>query len=523
MFFPAADTIAFSEGGVESMRLNSSGVLVTTNDASISGLTVGKGAGAGGTNTTFGSNALASNSGDTSCTALGFFTLNANTSGSYNTAVGRNVLISNTTGGNNTAIGMQTLNSNTTASNNTAVGYQAGYSNTTGASFDAFGYQAGYSNTTGTQNSFIGRQSGYLNTSGSENAALGAASLSTNTTGGNNTSIGRSSLASNTTGSFNTAIGSNALIFNTTASNNTAVGYQAGYSQTTSATGGVNTFIGAAAGYSSTGTTNTFVGQASGYSVSSGSGNAFLGRDSGYFVTTGSNNTILGGFTGNQGGLDIRTASNYIVLSDGAGNPRFQINASGNIFAPNVYLTVSTAVSGAVFGSDDVGFLTLSQSGQKRIIPRKPNDPSAASDNLIDLGDAGSRYRVIFAGTGTINTSDANEKQQVRDLNVAEKAVATRIKGLIKAYKFNDAVAIKGDNARIHIGVIAQEVADAFEAEGLDAYKYSMFCSDTWYEVDGNTIDDQNKFVTKDTPNAVAKTRLGIRYDELLAFVISTL
>jgi hypothetical protein len=37
-------------------------------------------------------------------------------------------------------------------------------------------------------------------------------------------------------------------------------------------------------------------------------------------MTTGSRNVIIGAFSGNQGGLDIRTADNYIVLSDGAGN-----------------------------------------------------------------------------------------------------------------------------------------------------------------------------------------------------------
>ena len=39
-------------------------------------------------------------------------------------------------------------------------------------------------------------------------------------------------------------------------------------------------------------------------------------------MTTGKQNTIIGSYDGNQGGLDIRTASNNIVLSDGAGNPR---------------------------------------------------------------------------------------------------------------------------------------------------------------------------------------------------------
>jgi len=36
-------------------------------------------------------------------------------------------------------------------------------------------------------------------------------------------------------------------------------------------------------------------------------------------------------FNGNAGGLDIRTASNYIVLSDGDGNPREIINSRGQV------------------------------------------------------------------------------------------------------------------------------------------------------------------------------------------------
>jgi hypothetical protein len=47
-------------------------------------------------------------------------------------------------------------------------------------------------------------------------------------------------------------------------------------------------------------------------------------------MTTGNNNTIIGGFQGNSGGLDIRTANNYIVLSDGDGNPRGIFDDSGN-------------------------------------------------------------------------------------------------------------------------------------------------------------------------------------------------
>ena len=57
---------------------------------------------------------------------------------------------------------------------------------------------------------------------------------------------------------------------------------------------------------------------------------------SGYYITTGSANTILGGYNGNQGGLDIRTASNYIVLSDGAGNPRMYFQGNGYPYILNM-------------------------------------------------------------------------------------------------------------------------------------------------------------------------------------------
>jgi hypothetical protein len=48
-------------------------------------------------------------------------------------------------------------------------------------------------------------------------------------------------------------------------------------------------------------------------------------------VTSGAKNTILGSFDGNQGGLDIRTSDNNIVLSDGDGNPRVYVDSSGNM------------------------------------------------------------------------------------------------------------------------------------------------------------------------------------------------
>ena len=146
------------------------------------------------------------------------------------------------------------------------------------------------------------------------------------------------------------------------------------------------------------------------------------------------------------------------------------------------------------------------------------------SDNTNSNGYPGKRWTVIYAANGTINTSDANQKQDIAKLDSIEKLVAIRIKSLIKKYRFKDAVVKKGDDARIHVGAIAQEIAAAFVAEGLDPTRYGLFCSDTWYEVDGKMSDDLiNNPYTAETEGAVECTQLGLRYDELLAFVIAAL
>ena len=123
-------------------------------------------------------------------------------------------------------------------------------------------------------------------------------------------------------------------------------------------------------------------------------------------------------------------------------------------------------------------------------------------DNTTALGSGSLRWTTVYAVTGTINTSDRNDKQQIADLTVAEKAVGQALKGMMKTFKFNDAVQKKGADARIHFGVIAQDVQAAFQAQGLDADNYGVFCSDTL--PDGST-------------------RLGVRYEELFALIIGAL
>jgi hypothetical protein len=136
-----------------------------------------------------------------------------------------------------------------------------------------------------------------------------------------------------------------------------------------------------------------------------------------------------------------------------------------------------------------------------------PTDHTGAqSDSAqIDLGASSYRFNDIFARNGTIQTSDQNEKQDIESLTEAEKRVAVAAKGLLKKFRWKSAVQDKGDDARIHFGIIAQDLQAAFEAEGLDAGRYGMFTSNTW------------------TEDGVEKTRMGVRYSELLAFIISAI
>ena len=166
----------------------------------------------------------------------------------------------------------------------------------------------------------------------------------------------------------------------------------------------------------------------------------------------------------------------------------------------------------------------------------EPMKNSATADNLVDLGSSSKRMDDIHATNGTIQTSDENEKQDIASMTTAELAVGKRLSTLFKTFRWKDKVTEKADKARTHSGIVAQQVKEAFEAEGLDATKYALFCSDTWWEkeisVDAVEADEEKGIEAKDaytymdikyveTEGYSEKTRLGVRYPELLSFIAS--
>jgi hypothetical protein len=154
-----------------------------------------------------------------------------------------------------------------------------------------------------------------------------------------------------------------------------------------------------------------------------------------------------------------------------------------------------------------------------------------SGDNLYSIGSAGVRVEQIFAANGTINTSDDSEKTYFDILEV-EKAVALELKQNMRKFKWNDSIEVKGDSARIHFGTSAQTVKAIFEKHGLVAEDYGLLCYDEWedqYEEvvqqpildsEGNVVKEE---VTEQKLMVKAGNRYGIRYEELLCFIISAM
>ena len=100
-----------------------------------------------------------------------------------------------------------------------------------------------------------------------------------------------------------------------------------------------------------------------------------------------------------------------------------------------------------------------------------------------------------------------------------------------RVFQFKDAVEKKGADARLHVGVIAQQVIDAFASEGLDATRYGLLCYDKWedeYEdvevIDVPEVaDEEGRIITPQKTHiehrlvTPAGDRYGIRYEEALA------
>ncbi|WP_298958788.1 DUF2793 domain-containing protein [uncultured Methylobacterium sp.] len=160
------------------------------------------------------------------------------------------------------------------------------------------------------------------------------------------------------------------------------------------------------------------------------------------------------------------------------------------------------------------------------------HDWKPAADNARALGGAAARWSQLYAGTGTISTSDAREKTAVAPLTAAELAAAAELAREIGTFRFLAAIEAKGEAARHHVGLTVQRAMAILSGHGLDPFAYAFVCRDAWPASPGRpeireAVRDEDgapsgetRVVQEAEPPCPAGERLGFRADELALCLI---
>ena len=181
-----------------------------------------------------------------------------------------------------------------------------------------------------------------------------------------------------------------------------------------------------------------------------------------------------------------RLSLNYVAHTDPT---KFTASAGGST-ATMINGSNLGIIAGIYIYGEGLGTTTDGNHNKRALVPQGDN---------MDLGNSDSQWRDIFTQNPVTVVSDEKVKQDIAPIDETEKKVAFKLKDLVKKYRLKSSVEKKGDEARIHIGWIAQEVEEAFSSEGLDASRYGLFCRDTHYKIMVNGVDTGVTQKTKGT------------------------
>lgn len=130
----------------------------------------------------------------------------------------------------------------------------------------------------------------------------------------------------------------------------------------------------------------------------------------------------------------------------------------------------------------------------------------SAKDQDIYLGNASYKWIAVYANTGTIQTSDRNRKENIKDID--EKYIKLFDKLQPVSYEF-----IGKEHDRKHIGFISQDVKAAMDEVGLSDIDFAGYCRDIKTEYNEETQKDVP--VVDENGNPVFN--YALRYDEFVA------
>jgi hypothetical protein len=169
--------------------------------------------------------------------------------------------------------------------------------------------------------------------------------------------------------------------------------------------------------------------------ATSNSDNVFVGQGSGGSITTGDANVIIGRYSGNAGGLDIRTSSNNIVLSDGDGNPRVHINSSGYMGVGEVSPAKRFMVKGGNVTTANFYYTDASDVSLMQIRHARAGYSSNTATMIQFQNTSGTEVGTIKSGLSSTNYNTSSDYRLKENVDYTWDAT-TRLKQL-KPARFN--------------------------------------------------------------------------------------
>lgn len=196
-------------------------------------------------------------------------------------------------------------------------------------------------------------------------------------------------------------------------------------------------------------------------------------------------------------------------------------------------LTAGAGAGGGLSITSDGGSLRLNTNSADRVVIDVSGNAATGIDNTQTLGTAAKRWSVVYAGTGSINTSDASEKTVITPLSAAEIAASRALAAEIGTFQFLNSIADKGSSARVHIGMTVQQAIEIMQANGLDPMRYGFICYDEWPQqviarpvkiVDTaaqaiELVGGESRADVAEEVVTTAGNRYGFRPDELMFFI----
>ena len=319
----------------------------------------------------------------------------------------------------------------------------------------------------------IGKGSGNKAT----NLTLGSSSLSSNTTGEYCTAIGHFSLSKNVGGKYNTALGYTALYENVGGEYNTSIGSFALYENES---GTRNTATGAfALNKTEDGSSNSAYGVNALYNNTAGSFNIAIGQQSLEKNTTGNQNIAIGAYALQNANADsdyITAVGTYALRS---------INYAGSVFTTALGYNAGSAAGNFANQSTFVGAWT----GDTEVGANRSNitclgyGANCDNNNQVQLGNSSTD---TYAYGSVLDRSDARDKTDIRDTILGLDFIKSlrpvdfrwdyREDYIDRDPETHEITSVPKDGSRkrvrFHHGLIAQEVKEAADAQGVDFAGY---------------------------------------------------